>query len=80
MEDVYYNPSDPGSFRGIKRLEERYKKKERRQEMAHFSRHVHLTYTLHTPVCKSFHRRRVLVHGIDDQWKIDLVVLSISRK
>ena len=27
MEDVYYNPSDPGSFGGIKRLEGRCKKK-----------------------------------------------------
>ena len=27
MEDVYYNPSDPETFGGIKRLKERYKKK-----------------------------------------------------
>ena len=74
MEDVYYNPSDPGSFGGIKRLEERYKKKERRKEIAYFSRHVHLTQT--KPVRKSFPRRRVLVHGIDDQWQIDLSSLS----
>ena len=45
MEDVYYNPSDPGNFGGIKRLKEIYKKKERCKEMAHFSRHVHLTQT-----------------------------------
>ena len=35
-----------------------------------------VTYTLHKPVRKSFPRRRVLVHGIDIQWKIDLVDLS----
>ena len=40
MEDVHYNPSDPGSFGGIKRLGERYKKK-RRKEMAYFSGPVH---------------------------------------
>ena len=27
MEDVYYNPSDPGCFGDIKRLKERYHKK-----------------------------------------------------
>ena len=44
--------------------------------MAHFSRHVHFKQTC----CKSFPRRRVLVHGIDDQWQIDLVDLSsLSR-
>ena len=64
MEDVYYNPWDPGSFGGIKRLKERYKKKWKD------------TYTLHKPVRKSFPRRRVLVHGIDDPWQIDLVDLS----
>ena len=38
------------------------------------------TYTLHKHVRNSFHRRRVLVHGIDDQWQIDLVDLSsLSR-
>ena len=37
-------------------------------------------YTLHNPVPKSFPRRHVIVHGIDDQWKIDLVDLSsLSR-
>ena len=33
-------------------------------------------YTLHKPVRKSFPRRRVLVHGIDEQCQIDLVDLS----
>ena len=38
------------------------------------------TYILHKPVRKSFDRRRILVHGIDDQWQIDLVDLSsLSR-
>ena len=34
------------------------------------------TYTLVKHVCKLFPRRRVLVHGTDDQWQIDLVDLS----
>ena len=73
MEDVYYNPSDPGSFGGIKRLKERYKKK--RKDVRKWLTFQD-TYTLHKPVRKSFPRRLVLVHGIDDQWQIDLVDLS----
>ena len=66
MEDVYYNPSNPRSFGGIKRLKERYKKKRKGvRKWLTFQD----TYTLHKPVRKSFPRRRVLVHGIDDQWQ-----------
>ena len=77
MEGVYYNPSDHGSFGGIKRLKERYKKKEKDvRKWVTFQD----TYTLHKPVRKSFTRRRVLVHEIYDQWQIDLVDLSsLSR-
>ena len=31
MEDMYYNPSDPGGFGGIKSPKERYKKKKERR-------------------------------------------------
>ena len=44
--------------------------------MAHFQD----TYTLHKSVRKSFPGRQILIHGIDDQWQIDLVYLSsLSR-
>ena len=77
MEDVYYNPSDPRSFGGIKCLKERHKKK--RKDVRKWLTFQD-TYTLHKPVRKSFSRRRVLVHGIDDQWQIDMVDLSsLSR-
>ena len=46
MEDVYYNPSDPGRFGGIKRLKERYKKKGKYvRKWLTFQD----TYTLHRP-------------------------------
>ena len=74
MKDVYYNPSN---FGGIKRLKERYKKK-RKDVMKLLT--FEDTFTLHKPVRKSFPRRRVIVHGIDDQCQIDLVGLSpLSR-
>ena len=67
--------SDPGSLGGIKRLKERYKKKRKdARKWLTFQD----TYTLHNPVRKSFPGRRVLVHGIDYQWQIDLVDLSSS--
>ena len=33
-------------------------------------------YTLHKPTRRSFHRRQVVVYGIDDQWQADLVDLG----
>ena len=77
MEDVCYNPSDPGSFKCIKRMKERYNKK--RKDVRKWLTFQD-TYTLHKLVRKSFLRRRVLVHGIYDQWQIGLVDLSsLSR-
>ena len=76
MEDVYYNLSDPGSFGGIQRLEERYKKKKDVIKLLTFQD----MYTVHIPVRKLLLIGRVLVHGIDDQWQIDLVDMSsLSR-
>ena len=74
---MYYKPSDPGSFGGIKRLEERYKTK--RKDVRKWLTFQD-TYTLQKSVRKSFPRIRVLVHGIDDQWQMYLVDLSsLSR-
>ena len=63
MEDVFYNPSDPGSFGDITRLEERCNNimKDVRKWVT-----FHDMYTTHRTVRKSFPIRRVLVHGIDD--------------
>ena len=77
MADVYYNTSDPGSFGGIKRLEERYNKKGKDiRKWLTFQD----TYTLHKPVRKSFPRRGVQVYVIYYQWQINLMDLSsLSR-
>ena len=50
MEDVYYNPSDPGSFGGIKRLKERYNKK--RKDVRKW-----LTFKIRTPYTNLFANR-----------------------
>ena len=77
MEDEYYNPSDPGSFGRIQRLEERYMKKRKDvRKLLNFQD----TYTLHTPVRKSFPIRSMLVNGIYDHGQIYLMDLSsLSR-
>ena len=31
------------------------------------------TYTLHKPARKKFKRNKIIVHGVDDQWQVDLV-------
>lgn len=76
MDKIYYNPSDSGSFGGVKRLQHRSKQPNKVKNWLTYQD----AYTLHKPVRKKFTRRRVLVGGIDDQWQCDLVDLtSISH-
>jgi transposase InsO family protein len=73
MNNIYYDPSKPGSFGGVSNL----------------SRNVHLpekdvkewmtaqdTYTLHKPARVNFRRRRTITKGVNDLFQMDLVDLS----
>ena len=76
LEKIYFDPSHPGSFRGAYKLhkaikdEGKYtislsKVKQWLQNQESFS--------LHKPLCRSFHHLKVIVRGLNDQYKADLV-------
>ena len=77
LQDVYYNPSQPGSFGGIQALSRATGLPAKKiipwlQEQE--------TYTLHKSVRRRYPRDRIIVDNIDTQWESDLVDLrGISR-
>ncbi len=77
LQKTYYTPKQAASYGGIQAIERvvpRHKKKVK-QWLAQQD-----TYTLHRPVRHRFHRRRVIVGGIDHQWQADLVDVSRLSK
>lgn len=73
LNNVYYNPAQPGSLGGLKNLS-RYAKVSKR-ETKDWSMGEN-TYTLHKPVRYKFPRRKIIVGGIDSLWQLDLVDIS----
>ena len=77
LQEVYYNPSQPGSFGGIQALSRStgLPAKTIRPWLQEQE-----TYTLHKSVRRRYPRERIIVDDIDAQWEADLVDLSgISR-
>ena len=73
FRQVYYDPSRPGSYGGVKALwkEVGGKKKEVEDWLK-----TQDTYTLHRPAQKRYKHNRIRVAGIDDQFEADLVDLQ----
>ena len=77
LQNVYYDPIQPGSFGGIQSLQ-RYTNVSLDKITPWLQEQD--TYTLHRPLRRRFERERIIVSDIDDQWEADLVELSgISR-
>ena len=77
MEQVYYDPREPGSFSGARNLQ-RYTGKDKRTVEKFLSSQD--AYTLHKPTRARFPRRKTYAKGIDDLYQADLVdVSSISH-
>ena len=68
--NVYYDPSNPGSFGGVDRL---WKEVGGSKEDVEDWLKTQDTYTLHRPARKKIKRNRIQVAGLDDQWEADLV-------
>lgn len=75
LDNIYYDPSDAGSYGGIERL---YKRSSE-LKIPGVNRNVireylseQTAYTLHKPARRHFIRNRTYVHGIDHQWQADL--------
>ena len=77
LQDVYYDPIQPGSFGGIQSLQ-RYTNVPVDKITPWLQKQE--TYTLHRPLRRKFDRERIIVSDINDQWEAVLVDLSgISR-
>ena len=73
MESAYCNLLAPASSGRLSKFKPKgYTKKEIRECWDSQD-----TCTLHKPTRRRFHRRRVVVYGIDHQWQADLVDLAI---
>ena len=75
LEDIYGDPSQPGSFGGVDNLYRdawsrgiRVTKKNVRDWLS-----KKLSYTLHRPALKKFKRNRTRVFYVDESWQIDLI-------
>ena len=68
--NIYYDPSNPGSFGGVDRL---WKEVGGSRDDVESWLQTQDTYTLHRPARKKIKRNRIQVAGLDDQWEADLV-------
>ena len=75
LDDIYYNPEDPGSYGGVKRLLKRAREvgiPEITQAKIKDYLRDQQAYTLHKPARKHFTRNRTITGAIDKQWQADL--------
>jgi len=83
LKDVYFRPSNAGSFSGPDKLY-RYVKKEGRYTISMSKIRQWLqeqeTYSLQRPLKRRFKRNRVITLGIDDQWDADLMDMTKFSK
>ncbi|GFT49030.1 chromo domain-containing protein [Trichonephila clavipes] len=76
-EKLYYNPKEPASFGGVKRLSDASGLKKTRVRKFLSGEDP---YTLHFPVRYKFQRRKTIAYGVNELWQSDLVDLQkISR-
>ena len=79
LRQIYYNPSHPASYEGVKALYNAAKR-EGRYRISHAQVKKWLqnqnSYSLNKSVKRNFRRGRVIVSGIDDQWDADLASFS----
>ena len=75
LRKIYYDPSHPASFEGLKTLYQEVKK-EGKFNISHKQLKAWLekqeSYSLNKAVKRNFQRGHVIVSGIDDQWDADL--------
>lgn len=83
LKEIYYDPSQPGSFGGVESIYRavlaRGHKKIPRKKIQEWLQKQE-TYTLHKPARRRYTRNRVIVGGIDDYWQADLVDLQSLNK
>jgi hypothetical protein len=83
LPSIYYHPKRSGGFGGVGRLYQDVKKEgkfkiSRKEIKAWLMKQD--AYTLHKPMRRHFKRNRVIVGGIDQQWKMDLADMQSMQK
>ena len=75
LEKIYFNPSHPGSFRGANKLHETIKDEGKctisLSKVKQWLQNQE-SFSLHKPLCSSFHHLKVIVGGLNDQYEVDL--------
>ena len=82
IEKLYYDPSFPASFSGLKRFYAEARKiipGLKYEHLLEWSKKV-APYTMHRPARKRFKRQRIYTQGIDYLWEVDLVDVSRLRE
>uniref|UniRef100_A0A158P4A7 Integrase catalytic domain-containing protein n=1 Tax=Tetranychus urticae TaxID=32264 RepID=A0A158P4A7_TETUR len=82
LSDIYYDPSDPGSFGGVQRLTAEAKKvipDLKQNEVVNWLK-AQDTYTLFRQARKNFPRLSILAYAIDHQWQADLLDMTWFSK
>ena len=82
LEKTYHNPSNNAAFSSINKL---YKAAKLRYLNVTFNvikdwLSSQDTYTLHKDARRKFKRNKIIVHGIDEQWQVDLVDMNTLAK
>jgi hypothetical protein len=75
MEEIYYDPTNPGSYGGVAPLARQTRSTKVKPWLA-----TQDAYTLHKPVRRIFPRRKTFAKGIDDLFQADLADMqNLSR-
>ena len=76
LEKIYFDPSHPGSFRGAKKLHKAIKDEGKYTiPLSKVKRWLQNqeSFSLHKSLRRSFHHLKVIIRGLNDQYKVDLV-------
>ena len=75
LDNLYYNPADPGSYGGVQRLLRRAKEVGIKDiDSSKVTKYLakQQAYSLHKPARKRFKRNPTIVGKMDQQWQADL--------
>ena len=78
LRSLYFNPKHPaayGSVDSVYRASQKDRKTYTHKQIQQWLQDQEV-HTLHRPLRRKFHRRKVIVSGIDDQWQADLLDVS----
>lgn len=80
LNEIYYDPSQPGSYGSINELIKAAKLKKNKRNTVKEWLSTQDTYTLHKPIKRKFKKRKVFVPGMNHLWQMDLIdIIALDR-